>query len=145
MQFKVKSFGELTAAELYEILKSRSEIFLLEQNIICQDMDDVDYDSLHCFLQEENRVVAYLRAYYKEGDRSVVKVGRVLSLTHGIGLGTKLMKDSIDYIKANMPCKKISMNAQSHATGFYERFGFKKVSDEFLEEGVPHVQMDLEI
>lgn len=145
MQFKVKSFGELTAAELYEILKSRSEIFLLEQNIICQDMDDVDYDSLHCFLQEGNRVVAYLRAYYKEGDRSVVKVGRVLSLTHGIGLGTKLMKDSIDYIKANMPCKKISMNAQSHATGFYERFGFKKVSDEFLEEGVPHVQMDLEI
>lgn len=145
MQFKVKSFGELTAAELYEILKSRSEIFLLEQNIICQDMDDVDYDSLHCFLQEGNRVVAYLRAYYKEGDRSVVKVGRVLSLTHGIGLGTKLMKDSIDYIKVNMPCKKISMNAQSHATGFYERFGFKKVSDEFLEEGVPHVQMDLEI
>lgn len=145
MQFKVKSFGELTAAELYEILKSRSEIFLLEQNIICQDMDDVDYDSLHCFLQEENRVVAYLRAYYKEGDRSVVKVGRVLSLTHGIGLGTRLMKESIHYIKVNMPCKKISMNAQSHATGFYERFGFKKVSDEFLEEGVPHVQMDLEI
>lgn len=145
MQFKVKSFGELTAAELYEILKSRSEIFLLEQNIICQDMDDVDYDSLHCFLQEGNRVVAYLRAYYKEGNRSVVKVGRVLSLTHGIGLGTRLMKESIDYIKANMPCKKISMNAQSHATGFYERFGFKKVSDEFLEEGVPHVQMDLEI
>ena len=62
MQFKVKRFGELTTAELYEILKSRSEIFLLEQNIVCQDMDDVDYDSLHCFLQENGRITAYLRA-----------------------------------------------------------------------------------
>ena len=145
MQFKAKHFSELTAAELYEILKSRSEIFLLEQNIICQDMDDVDYDSLHCFLQEGRRVTAYLRAYYKEGDCSVVKLGRVLSLTHGIGLGTRLMQESIGYIKANMPCRKISINAQCHAIGFYERLGFRVVSDEFLEEGVPHVVMDAEI
>ncbi len=145
MQFKAKHFSELTAAELYEILKSRSEIFLLEQNIICQDMDDVDYDSLHCFLQEGRRVTAYLRAYYKEGDCSVVKLGRVLSLTHGIGLGTRLMQESIGYIKANMPCTKISINAQCHAIGFYERLGFRVVSDEFMEEGVPHVAMDAEI
>ena len=145
MQFKVKRFGELTTAELYEILKSRSEIFLLEQNIVCQDMDDVDYDSLHCFLQENGRITAYLRAYYKEDDASVIKLGRVLSLEHGVGLGTRLMQESIDYIRANLPCKKISINAQCHAVGFYERFGFMVVSDEFLEEGVPHVAMDLEI
>ena len=145
MQFKVKQFEELTTAELYEILKSRSEIFLLEQNIICQDMDDVDYDSLHCFLQENGRITAYLRAYYKEDDASVIKLGRVLSLKHGIGLGTRLMQESIDYIRANLPCEKLSINAQCHAVGFYERFGFRVVSDEFLEEGVPHVAMDLEI
>ena len=145
MQFKVKRFGELTTAELYEILKSRSEIFLLEQNIVCQDMDDVDYDSLHCFLQENGRITAYLRAYYKEDDASVIKLGRVLSLEHGVGLGTRLMQESIDYIRANLPCEKLSINAQCHAVGFYERFGFMVVSDEFLEEGVPHVVMDLEI
>ena len=145
MQFKVKRFGELTTAELYEILKSRSEIFLLEQNIVCQDMDDVDYDSLHCFLQENGRITAYLRAYYKEDDASVIKLGRVLSLEHGVGLGTRLMQESIDYIRANLPCEKLSINAQCHAVGFYERFGFRVVSYEFLEEGVPHVAMDLEI
>ena len=145
MQFKVKRFGELTTAELYEILKSRSEIFLLEQNIVCQDMDDVDYDSLHCFLQENGRITAYLRAYYKEDDASVIKLGRVLSLEHGVGLGTRLMQESIDYIRVNLPCEKLSINAQCHAVGFYERFGFRVVSDEFLEEGVPHVAMDLEI
>ena len=145
MQFKVKRFGELTTAELYEILKSRSEIFLLEQNIVCQDMDDVDYDSLHCFLQENGRITAYLRAYYKEDDASVIKLGRVLSLEHGVGLGTRLMQESIDYIKIHLPCEKLSINAQCHAVGFYERFGFMVVSDEFLEEGVPHVVMDLEI
>ena len=145
MQFKVKRFGELTTAELYEILKSRSEIFLLEQNIVCQDMDDVDYDSLHCFLQENGRITAYLRAYYKEDDASVIKLGRVLSLEHGVGLGTRLMQESIDYIRANLPCEKLSINAQCHAVGFYKRFGFMVVSDEFLEEGVPHVAMDLEI
>lgn len=145
MQFKAKRFGELTTAELYEILKSRSEIFLLEQNIVCQDMDDVDYDSLHCFLQENGRITAYLRAYYKEDDATVIKLGRVLSLEHGVGLGTRLMQESIDYIRANLPCEKLSINAQCHAVSFYERFGFRVVSDEFLEEGVPHVAMDLEI
>lgn len=138
-----KNFTELTTSELYEILKARTEVFLLEQNIICQDMDDVDYNSLHCFFTEERKVIAYLRAYYV-GD-GVVKVGRVLTLTHGAGNGKELMFKSIEAIKAKMPCKKITVNAQKHAIGFYEKFGFRVTSDEFLEEGVVHIAMELNL
>ena len=90
MNYVAKKFSELTLDELYEILKSRAEIFLLEQNIICQDLDDVDKESLHCFIFDNNRVIAYLRAY-KSGDNEVT-IGRVLTLEHKKGLGTELMK-----------------------------------------------------
>ena len=63
MEFFAKTFDELTTKELYEILKSRSQIFTIEQNIHCQDMDDIDYNSLHCYIMDDNKVVAYLRAF----------------------------------------------------------------------------------
>lgn len=145
MQFFAKEFCELTATELYEILKARAEIFIIEQNIHYQDCDDVDYKSLHCFIKENDKISAYLRAFYKDNDKTAVKVGRVLSVTHGIGLGTQLLNKSIRVIKEKMNCEKICMDAQIHAVGFYEKAGFKVVSDEFLEEGIVHVAMELEV
>jgi len=145
MNFKAKKFNELTTTELYEFLKSRAEIFLLEQKIICQDLDDIDYKSMHCFLENDNRVVAYLRAFYINDDKKSVKIGRVLTLEHGNGIGRMLMEKSISEIKKNFNCEKICINAQKHAVGFYEKFGFKITSGEFLEEGVVHVSMELKI
>ena len=140
-----KKFEELDTVELYEILKARSEIFIMDQNIHYQDMDNIDYKSLHCFLMEENKVIAYLRAFYQENNSDIVRIGRVLTLKHGNGIGRELMEKSIMAIKEKMNCKKISMDAQKHAVGFYEKFGFKSVSDDFLEEGVVHVVMELEL
>ena len=145
MKLTSKFFNELTAKEVYEIIKSRIEIFVLEQNIICQDLDDVDYDCLHCFFEEDGRVIACLRAFYTDESCETVKIGRVLTLHHGNGLGRKLMQDSLDAIKEKLPCKKLSINAQKYASGFYEKFGFKVTSDDFLEEGVVHVAMECEI
>ena len=142
MNFIAKKFGELTVYELYEILKSRSQVFLLEQNIICQDMDGVDCESLHCFLWQESRVIACLRAYYVNED--TVKIGRVLTLTHGQGHGRILMNESLRQIKEKMPCKNIIVSSQTQARGYYERCGFKVISDEYIEEGIPHVKMILE-
>ena len=141
MELKIKWFHELSTRELYEIARSRTEIFLLEQKIICQDFDCVDYDSLHCFLEEDGRVVAYLRAYYDDIGR--VKIGRVLSLTHGIGLGTKLMKESIPIIQKSWLGADILLHAQKQAQGFYEKLGFAVSSPEFFEEGILHVEMKL--
>lgn len=140
-----KKFNELSTTEIYEILKARSEIFILEQNINYQDMDDIDYNSLHCFFMENNKVIAYLRAFYQDGNKDTVKIGRVLTLKHGNGIGKNLMEQSLKSIKEKMPCKKICMDAQKQAVGFYEKFGFKVVSNDFLEEEIIHVVMELKV
>ncbi len=140
-----KKFNELSTTEIYEILKSRLEIFVMEQNIHYQDMDNIDYNSLHCFFMEDNRVIAYLRAFYQDDNKDIVRIGRVLTLKHGNGLGKALMEQSLKSIKEKMKCKKIRMDAQKHAVGFYEKFGFKVVSSDFLEEGIVHVVMELEM
>ena len=139
MIFISKFFDELTARELYEIVRARQEIFLMEQNIVCRDFDGVDYDALHCFLWESDRVCAYLRAY--RGEDGEVHIGRVLSITHGVGLGKRLMIESMPIIKEKFGCDSISLHSQCHAEGFYKKLGFKAVGEVFLEEGIEHVKM----
>ena len=138
---KSKFFDELSTRELYEILKARAEIFVVEQNCVYQDLDDLDYRSLHVFCEENGIVTAYLRAFFKEED--TVQMGRVLTLHHGTGLGGKLLKYGISQIRTKMHPASICAEAQCYATGFYEREGFKICSGEFLEDGIPHVQMIL--
>ena len=141
MKLEVRFFEELTTRELYEIVRSRTEIFLLEQHIICQDFDRVDYDALHCFLEEDGKVFAYLRAFaVGEG---VVKVGRVLSIMHGMGHGTKLMTEALPYIREKFGANQIVVHAQKTAQGFYEKMGFIVTSEDYLEEGILHVTMEL--
>ena len=141
MELKIKGFDSLSTRELYEIARARTEIFLLEQRIICQDFDRVDYDSLHCFLEEEGGgIAAYLRAF-KDGEE--IKIGRVLSIRHKMGLGSRLMRESIPEIIKHFGKRRIALHAQKQAQGFYEKLGFTVCSDEFLEEGIPHVEMEL--
>lgn len=144
MKSIAKYFNELTSKELYEILKSRSEIFVIEQHITYQDMDNIDYNSLHCFIMENDRVIAYLRAFHQDNEE-IVKIGRVLTIEHGNGIGRKLMEESLKAIKDKMNCKRIVMSAQKHAKGFYEKFGFIQTSNDFLEEGVVHVKMEKDV
>ncbi|BAK79809.1 Putative acyltransferase [Candidatus Arthromitus sp. SFB-mouse-SU] len=143
MKLVVKYFDDLTTKELYELLKARILIFVLEQNRVYQDLDDKDYHSLHVFFEDNGEVVACLRAFLKEDN--VVQIGRVLTLYHGNGLGGKLLKEGIAQIQNKMNPKKIYIEAQCYATGFYEREGFKICSEEFLKDGIPHVAMDLKL
>jgi len=145
MQVIFKNFEELSTKELYEILKARAEIFVVEQNCVYHDLDDIDYRSLHIYYESEGSVTAYLRAFIKDEETHTVQVGRVLTLEHGKGLGGKLLKDGIEIIEKRMKAEKIFIEAQCYATGFYERFGFRICSDEFLEDGIPHVQMELRL
>ena len=142
MQFNSKTFAELTVNELYDILKARETIFLLEQNIICQDIDDKDKESLHCFLTDNDKLVAYLRAYECEEG---IAIGRVLSLEHKKGLGRELLLKSMDVIKEHFNCQSIYAHAQKQAEGFYKKLGFETISGEYLEEGVVHVTMTKKI
>lgn len=139
LKIKFKTFSALSTTELYEILRARSQIFMLEQKIICQDMDRIDYDSLHCFIEHNGSVIAYLRAFLTQD--KTVQIGRVLTTTHGIGLGKKLISEAIPIIAEHFCCNTLELHAQSYAKGFYEKLGFEVISKEFMEEGVPHVTM----
>ena len=143
MEAKVKFFHELSTKELYEILKARSEIFVVEQNCVYLDPDGREYKSLHVVDEENGQGAAYLRAFSREDGG--VQIGRVLTLKHGQGLGGKLLKEGIAQIKEKMDPKQLYIEAQCYATGFYEREGFRVCSDEFLEDGIPHVRMILDV
>ncbi len=140
MTFAAKLFHELTVAEIYEILKARSRVFQLEQGIRYLDEDDVDYDSLHCFFEENGCVIAYLRAF---PDNGKIRVGRVLTVTRGQGHGRLLMARSVEAAREKFGSRAVVMDAQKHAEGFYRKLGFVTTSGEFLEEGVVHVKMEL--
>ena len=143
MDLIAKFFDELSPQEVYEILKARAEIFVVEQKILYQDMDDIDYKSLHCFFVRNGKAAAYLRAFPVDGN--VVRIGRVLTLEHGKGMGKELLEKSLAAIKNRMNPEKIEVHAQKHAEGFYEKFGFKATSGDFSEAGIVHVPMKLEL
>lgn len=141
MTFYSKFFPELSGGEVYEILRSRCQVFTVEQRIVCQEIDGVDYDALHCFFTDEDgRVAAYLRAYYGS-DSDTVCIGRALTLSRGVGHGRALMEMSLKAINEKMRPRVLTLHSQCHASGFYEKFGFTVCSEEFLEEGIPHVMM----
>lgn len=141
MELTCKTFQELTTKELYEILKARGAIFVVEQNCPYQDIDGLDEASLHLFYEDGGQVQAYLRAFEKEPGS--VQMGRVLTLHHGTGLGGRLLQQGIATIKSHFHPEKIVIEAQCYATGYYEKVGFTRCSEEFLEDGIPHVKMEL--
>lgn len=141
MKFICKSFPELTTTELYEILKARAEIFVVEQNCVYQDLDDIDYRSLHFFYEVNGKIFAYLRAFEKDTAHNIIQIGRVLTIEHGKGIGGKLLKNAISKIKSLRNPSSIYIEAQCYSIGYYEKEGFQVSSDEFLEDGIPHVQM----
>lgn len=145
MELVVKYFNELKLKELYEILKVREAVFIIEQNCLYQDIDRIDYDSLHIFYENNGEILAYLRAFFMDNSKEVVRMGRVLTIERGVGLGAKLLKSGIETIRNKMGAKRIFIEAQTYAIGYYEREGFKVCSEEFLEDGIPHVQMILEL
>lgn len=143
MPFKVKRFDELTTKELYEILRTRAEIFVVEQNCPYQDLDGIDYESLHVFSEEGGRVTSCLRVFKK--DEETAQIGRVVTLKHGTGLGGKLLKEGIEQAKLKFRPKQLYLEAQCYAAGFYAREGFEVCSDEFMLDGIPHYEMILKL
>ena len=142
MDIIIKKFEELTLNELYNILKLRSEVFVVEQKCIYQDLDDVDKTSYHFFIKEENdRIISYLRIFEKDGETA--QIGRVLTdeKERKKGYAFKLMEKGIEFCKKEMKKKKIYLEGQVYCHKFYLKLGFNIISDEFLEDGIPHYKM----
>ena len=138
MNCKIKRFNDLTVDELYEILQLRSDVFVLEQTCLYRDIDGLDQKSMHIFLYE-NEIIAYARIYEK--NTCTMQIGRVISKYRGKGLGKGLLNGAIQKIE-ELGYKRIYLEGQEYAIGFYKKLGFSVISKPFLEDGIPHVKME---
>lgn len=145
MKITVKRFEELTTEELYEILRIRSEVFVVEQTCIYQDMDGKDKNAWHVYLTDEGEIKAYLRVLDRGVSFDEAAIGRVLTTERGKGYGNHILQAGIDTAREKLGADEIKIEAQVYARGYYEKFGFQKISEEFLEDGIPHIQMLLKL
>jgi ElaA protein len=143
MVFIVKSFSEFTTDELYAVLQLRSEVFVVEQDCVYQDLDYKDQKSLHILGFKDDKIIAYTRIF-KPGDYfKEASIGRVVvkDSERKYGYGHDLIEASIKAVEDHYNTKEITISAQVYLTKFYNSHGFKKVSDEYLEDGIPHIEM----
>lgn len=143
MQFEFKHFSELTLDELYSILQLRADIFVVEQDCVYNDLDDLDKDAVHQFLKKDGKIVAYSRLL-KPGTRFPdYSIGRVVvkQAERGTGLGIRMMEEAKQFILNKWGATKIKVSAQKYLQKFYEDLGFEVVTDEYLEDGIPHLGM----
>ena len=141
MELTVKRFEDLTTLELYDLLQARAAVFVLEQDCVYQDLDGKDMFSYHVFYKEDGNIQAYIRVVDPNGKCDMVSIGRVLTVNRGAGLGAKIVQEGIRIARDNMKADKIYIEAQVYAKGFYEKQGFEQISDEFMEDGIPHIKM----
>ena len=141
MNIIVKKFEELTNREVYEILKSRQDIFVVEQNCTCEDIDRKDYESIHVFIKEDDGTVSACLRVFTE-DNNIARIGRVITLYHGRGLGRMILHEGVNVAENIFHADKIIIHSQTYAVGFYAKEGFEIVSEEFIEDGIPHVKME---
>ena len=143
MELTAKKFEDLTVPELYEILKLRVDVFVVEQNCPYPELDDKDEAAWHVYLREDGRIIAYLRVLPPGLSFDTAAIGRVISAKRRCGIGTVLMREGIKVAKERLQADTIKIEAQTYARAFYEQLGFVQSSDEFLEDGIPHIEMTL--
>ncbi|AUC78685.1 GNAT family N-acetyltransferase [Nonlabens sp. MB-3u-79] len=145
MKTTVKSFSELPTQELYAVLQLRSEVFVVEQDCVYQDLDGKDQKALHILGYEQDQLVAYTRIF-KPGDYfEQSSIGRVVvSPQHrGKSYGQEIMKASLAFAKAEN-YTSIKISAQCYLDKFYTDLGFVFTGEKYLEDGIPHQAMLLE-
>ncbi|MBQ6283278.1 MAG: GNAT family N-acetyltransferase [Bacteroidales bacterium] len=141
MTLHKKLFSELTTDELYELLRIRSEVFVVEQNCVYQDMDGDDQASVHLWLTDQDRVVALCRVCPAGTHMKEVSIGRVITTERRKGYGKRIMLAGIEAAKEHFGASTIEIEAQEYAKGFYEQVGFRQSSDPFILDGIPHIKM----
>jgi len=140
---KTKYFNELTTTELYNLLQLRGEVFVVEQNCVYQDLDGKDKDALHIIGVKNKTIVAYTRVF-KPGDYfNEASIGRVVVAQNERQhkYGYEIMNRSIQAVKDIFNETKIKLSAQTYLKQFYNNLGFIEEGEEYLEDGIPHIEM----
>lgn len=143
MDLYKKRFADLTADELYRILQARCAVFVVEQKCSYQDLDGTDRQALHVWLEDDSKILAYLRVFAAPRLADTIQIGRVLTTVRGQGLEEIILQAGINAIPDFFPnARSIQLEAQCYATGFYTRKGFVVTGEPFDEDGIPHVLME---
>jgi ElaA protein len=143
MIWKWKKFEELSTFELYNIIQVREEVFIVEQKLSYVDCDDYDQKAWHLMGYENGKLVAYLRAFAPGTKYPEAAFGRVLTTKEGRGKGAgkELTATGLRKIQETFGNHPVKISAQKYLEKFYADFGFKSISEDYLEEGIPHVSM----
>ncbi len=136
-----KLFRELTVDELYELLRVRAEVFVVEQDCVYQDLDGDDQVSVHLWLTDGGKVVALCRVCPAGTHMEEVSIGRIITTERGKGYGNRIMLEGIKVAQEHFNAKRIDIEAQEYARGFYEQVGFRQSSEPFILDGIPHIRM----
>ena len=136
-----KLFRELTVDELYELLRVRAEVFVVEQDCVYQDLDGDDQVSVHLWLTDGGKVVALCRVCPAGTHMEEVSIGRVITTERGKGYGKRIMLEGTKVAQEHFNAKRIDIEAQEYARGFYEQVGFRQSSEPFILDGIPHIRM----
>lgn len=136
-----KLFQELTLDELYELLRIRSAVFVVEQDCVYQDLDYDDQPAVHLWLTEGDKIVALCRVCPAGTHMDEVSVGRVITTERGKGYGKRMMLEGIKAAREHFGARQIEIEAQEYARGFYEQVGFRQSSEPFILDGIPHIKM----
>lgn len=136
-----KLFRELTVDELYELLRVRADVFVVEQDCVYQDLDGDDQVSVHLWLTDGGKVVALCRVCPAGTHMEEVSIGRVITTERGKGYGKRIMLEGIKVAQEHFNAKRIDIEAQEYARGFYEQVGFRQSSEPFILDGIPHIRM----
>lgn len=145
MELIIKHFKELTAQELYEIYKLRVAVFVVEQTCPYQEVDNADQLAYHVYYKNESGIQAYLRVLPKGNPLKEISLGRVIAVKRRCGYGSKIVSAGIQVAQEKFGAQIIEIEAQTYARKMYEKIGFNAVSEEFLEDGIPHIRMILDL
>ena len=143
LQYTIFSFHELSPALLYAYLQLRSEVFVVEQNCVYQDLDDQDQHALHVLVRANDELVACARILPKDTNYPEISIGRVIvaQAHRGLNVGHALMEYCIDQIETIYGKQEIVLSAQAHLQEFYKKHNFAAVGAIYLEDGIPHIKM----
>ena len=141
MELHVKKFNELTRDELYSIIQHRISVFVVEQKCPYMELDDRDQAALHVWLEDEDGIAAYLRVMDRGIESEYVSIGRVISVKRMQGFGSRILMEGISVARECFSADRIYLEAQVYAKRFYEYHGFHQISEEFIEDGIPHIKM----
>lgn len=143
LEFKIKRFKELLTLELYQLLQLRSEVFVVEQNCVYQDIDGKDEKAIHILGKFEDKIVVYARIFNAGAYFENASIGRVVisEKYRTQKWGHELMKKAISSIESEIGVQPITISAQLYLKKFYENHGFVQLGEMYLEDGIPHIEM----